>query len=46
MSSLFIAGLKEARKLIECGCGVEELDSLIAAYEADESGAPLAESDG
>lgn len=35
MKSLFIDGLKEAKKLIECGCGVAELDALIASYEAD-----------
>jgi hypothetical protein len=36
MTNLFIAGLREARKLIECGCGVDDLDALIAQYEADE----------
>jgi len=35
MQNLFIAGLKEAKRMIECGCKVEELDALIAAYEAD-----------
>jgi hypothetical protein len=35
MKSLFIEGLKEARKLIVCGCTVEELDALIAQFEAD-----------
>ena len=35
MKSLFIDGLKEAKKLIECGCGIVELDALIATYEAD-----------
>lgn len=35
MKSLFIDGLKEAKKLLECGCGIEQLDALIATYEAD-----------
>ena len=35
MASLFIDGLKTARELIQCGCGLEELDALIATHEAD-----------
>jgi hypothetical protein len=35
MTSLFIDGLKTARALIQCGCGLEELDALIATHEAD-----------
>ena len=35
MKSLFVDGLKAARDLVQCGCGVEEINALIATHEAD-----------
>lgn len=35
MTHLFVDGLKEAKRLLECGCGLEQLDALIKSYEDD-----------